>query len=137
MTKVLWIEDDYDRIKGLTRPLEKNGFQITPVTDTESFFTLENKYNFDLYIVDLILPQKKNYDTLDPDEFENLPGIKIVHDLNSKGKKIIVLSVVSEKIMRTLKRKYVNVLKIIKKGNVFPSDFRELVLELFGENIDD
>ena len=42
MKKILWIEDDFTRLKGMMRPLEKEGFQIKFAEDYPEFEKLRS-----------------------------------------------------------------------------------------------
>ena len=66
--RILWIDDDYYAIKGLLWPLEKNGMQIdVALCAIEAFHKAVNWQNYDLIILDLIIP-------LASDD-ESLPGL--------------------------------------------------------------
>ncbi len=131
MKKILWIEDDYLRLKGLMLPLEKIGFCIDYVADYASMLKMKLD-SYDLFIVDLILPQKEVGEIVIDKEYIPMPGVKIVDELDKLRKPIIILTVVrDQEIFSHLKNKQ-NVRSIMTKGNIFPSDFKSEVLEILG-----
>jgi DNA-binding response OmpR family regulator len=138
MPTVLWIEDDYDRIGGLVKKLiENHNFNFTVIKDYASYLDLENKYKYDLHIVDLIIPQEKYHKIVSNEDYIDYPGIKIVEDLshNEHVNTILVYSVVSQlEIVERLQR-LPKVTDVVQKPTaMFPSDFTELVLELIGKH---
>ncbi|SDU65861.1 response regulator [Desulfobacula phenolica] len=127
---LLWIEDDFDRLKNLVRPLLKKGFKVDHVTNLESYCEKQNLQKYDLFIVDLMIPQKKRNG--DITEFDPYPGIQILKNLIDLNKPILVLSIVTDtEIMKTI-NKMDSSIKILRKGNVFPSDFKYEIYELLG-----
>lgn len=131
MKKILWVEDDYFRLKGLMRPLEKKGFIVDFAEDYPSFVKKLDQ-NYDLYVVDLILPQKEIGEKIKDGEFIELPGVKIIDEIDKLGKPIIVLTVVSDPALYEDLKKKNSVKKVLNKGNIFPTDFAEDVLEILG-----
>ena len=130
--KILWVEDDYVRLSGLMRPLEKKGFVVDHVLDYPSFDKLPDIESYDLYVIDLILPQKDHGKTVSDEEFVSLPGMQIIDRISDLGKPIIVFTVVIQaKVHKELEKKK-NVKKILIKGNIFPSDFMEDVYDCLG-----
>lgn len=65
MNKILLIEDEAGLILTLTDRLESENFSVKSATDGESGLQLalsENSENFDLIILDVMLPKKNGYD---------------------------------------------------------------------------
>jgi len=57
MSKILWIDDDYEAIKGLMRPLEQAGHEIDPArTIVSALEKLRGGIEYELAIIDIILP---------------------------------------------------------------------------------
>lgn len=57
MSKILWIDDDYEMIRGLIRPLEQTGHKIDCVRDiTTALERLHHNELYELVIVDIIIP---------------------------------------------------------------------------------
>ena len=60
--KVLLVEDEEGLILTLTDRLESEGFDVTSARDGLAGFDLASKSNFDLVILDLMLPKMNGYD---------------------------------------------------------------------------
>jgi len=57
MPSILWIEDDYFHVKGLLRPLEKQGFKVVIAQSAvEGYYKLQNWHDYEAVIIDLIMP---------------------------------------------------------------------------------
>ncbi|MGC1120876.1 MAG: response regulator [Candidatus Methanofastidiosia archaeon] len=96
MVRILWIEDEgnTDLIQ-YKLPLVETGYVVDVAeTATEAFDTL-NCMKYDLYIVDLILPQEDAFE-----EHIELPGIEILKKMISHykidSKRIVVFTVVND-----------------------------------------
>lgn len=83
MKKILIIEDDPAIRVGLNETLTSEGYCVTGAETGNSGFELAHKADFDLIILDLILPGKD--------------GIEICKDLRSKGVKTPIIMVTSRK----------------------------------------
>lgn len=57
MKKILWVEDDADRIKGLMLPIIKSGVDVV-IAETfyDALRQVKERHAFDAFIVDLMLP---------------------------------------------------------------------------------
>lgn len=60
--KILLVEDEEGLILTLTDRLRKEGFEVTSATDGEMGLSLALNKNFDLMILDLMLPKKNGLD---------------------------------------------------------------------------
>lgn len=60
--KILLVEDEPGLILTLTDRLQSEGFAVKSATDGESGFDLACAENFDLIILDVMLPRKNGYD---------------------------------------------------------------------------
>jgi len=69
--KILLVEDEKGLIITLTDRLESEGFEVTSATDGKKGFDAAVTGNFDLIILDVMLPKKNGYD--------------VVRDLRQKG----------------------------------------------------
>ena len=57
MGTILWIEDDYEMIQGLIRPLEQSGHEIDPArTISSALEKLHGNVAYELVVMDIILP---------------------------------------------------------------------------------
>jgi CheY-like chemotaxis protein len=55
--RILWIDDDFEAIKGLMKPLVNDGFQIDPATTALQAYEMAKQWReYDLIVVDLIFP---------------------------------------------------------------------------------
>lgn len=60
--KVLLVEDEAGLILTLTDRLQNEGFRVKSATDGEAGFSLAAGENFDLIVLDVMLPKKNGYD---------------------------------------------------------------------------
>jgi two-component system alkaline phosphatase synthesis response regulator PhoP len=61
MKKILIVEDDKDIALGLEDDLTRHGFQVETVGDGEKALSLGKKRDWDLIILDIMLPQKDGF----------------------------------------------------------------------------
>lgn len=67
MRHILWVDDDYQIIRGLIRPLEQAEYSFYPVkTIAAAIESLKSDTTFDLAIVDIFLPLAETTSTLMP-----------------------------------------------------------------------
>jgi two-component system alkaline phosphatase synthesis response regulator PhoP len=83
MKKILIIEDDPAIRTGLRESLTPEGYSVSEADTGNSGFDIASKNNFDLIVLDLILPGKD--------------GIEICKDLRSDGVKTPIIMVTSRK----------------------------------------
>ena len=125
MAKVLWIEDDYERIKRLTYFLVEEGHTIlNATTKLGSFKVLEENKDIDIIILDLILPEGDESPNLEP-----YPGFKILDKVRldlKLGIPIIVLTVVRDPDILNKLEPY-KITKILKKGVFKASELQKEV----------
>ncbi len=81
MKKILIIEDDPAILKGLQASLEEDSYTIHTASDGEKGYNLALKNNFDLIILDIMLPNKNGFD--------------ICRDLRSEGIVTLILMLTS------------------------------------------
>jgi len=62
MAKILIVEDDKDIALGLEEDLGRHGFQVETVGDGEKAVQRSRECNWDLIILDLMLPRKDGFD---------------------------------------------------------------------------
>lgn len=120
--KILWVEDDADRLGGLIMPLN-NEYEFTLAFDAQEAMNYLNKYTYDLILLDLILPQGN-------DEFDEpitFVGVKILENISqnlARNVPIIVLSVVRDEDVISKIMKF-NVEAILPKGRLRPSELKK------------
>lgn len=105
MSRILWIDDDFPRIRGLMRPLEREGHQIEPVGDMASALEkLVGGFAYDLVVVDILLPYYKsvqgslNAKLVTCIEAGKRPGVCLIQDMReNQGLRcpIVVMSVMA------------------------------------------
>ena len=123
--RILWVEDDADLLMGLIRPLEKDGYEIIVAKDEKEALETIKKPDFDLIILDIIIPTGIKGDKGDVHFIGMHLLKKLLVDLNIKIP-IIVLSVVRDPEMITKMYK-MGVKRVLPKGAYLPSKLREEV----------
>ena len=142
--KILWIDDDYNHLSGLTKPLTKDGFEIIAAKSYNQAVTELEKHREDicLILLDLIIPRSFT-DTTEAKESENEfqnkiekpqdfveNGMGLLNYIKQDLKltiPVIVLSIVrNEEIIRRLESSGV---KKISKFDLLPCKLKELVLD--------
>ena len=88
--KILLVEDEEGLILTLTDRLESEGFEVTSARDGKTGFEVADASNFDLIILDLMLPKMNGYD--------------VCRDLRRKGNQtpILMLTAKGETIDKVL-----------------------------------
>ncbi|GAI45288.1 unnamed protein product, partial [marine sediment metagenome] len=62
MSKILIVEDDRDIALGLEEDLSRHGFQVETVGDGEKAVRRSIECNWDLIILDIMLPRKDGFE---------------------------------------------------------------------------
>jgi len=126
---ILWIEDDADKLMGLVRPLEKDGHKIIVTYNEAEALEKIDKCNFDLIIVDIIIPTGVKEDKGD------IPfvGMELLKKIKEKqiNTPILVLTVVRHKKMID-EMYHLGAIKVLKKGACFPTKLKEEIYEILG-----
>ena len=108
MAKILWIEDQYDLLKGMLRPLSKGGHTVEyAVNAYDGWVKAKNWKHYALIVVDLILPLSDSPERL-PAEIahwkdEKYPGIGLLKWLLGtvdETCKVVVITVVPDDLSR-------------------------------------
>lgn len=88
--KILLVEDEQGLILTLTDRLQSEGFDVKTASDGKTGFSLASNENFDLIILDVMLPKKNGYD--------------VCRDLRGKGVEtpILMLTAKGETIDKVL-----------------------------------
>lgn len=123
--RILWIEDDADLLMGLIRPLKKDGHEIIVAKDEKEALETIRKTDFDLIILDIIIPTGVKGDK----GGVHFIGVRLLEkllvDLNIKTP-IIVLSVVRDPDM--IEEMYaMGAKKVLPKAAYLPSKLKEEV----------
>ena len=127
--KILWVEDEADLLMGLVRPLEKDGHEIIVAKDEEEALELIGKSDFDLILLDIIIPTGVDGDIGDVD-FVGMRLLKTLSiDMELKTP-ILVLSVVrDQKMIKEMKNGF-GVKEVLEKGAYLPSKLKEKVYKV-------
>ena len=140
--KILWIEDDYYDLKGLTKPLTKKGFEIIAAKsyDQAMLELVKHKETLSLILLDLIIPRSLT-GTTKPNisEYEFEHKIETSEELVENGMQlldyikqelnipIIVISIVTnENIIDRIENSGV---KRLQKYGLLPDKLEEAVLD--------
>lgn len=133
--KILWVEDDYWHVKGLLRPLEKEGFAIEAATSAlEAYEILQGEETYDVIIVDLILPcAVGSPEELPPtvakwdlEEYTGLGLLKwMLFDLEVTVPLIVLSVAATEDLANTLLE--LGVRKVLPKRGLFPPQLQAVV----------
>jgi CheY-like chemotaxis protein len=150
--KILWVEDDYYHLKGLTRPLEKAGFEVIPARSVVEAKSLLGEWqSFQLIILDLIIPYSDTeLATSDPEPHLNFKNGKlsenvsllvrnglilfdyIVSDLKVNIPILILSIVQTNHIIKDLLNR--GAARSVKKEGLIPKDVQNMVLDIIQGN---
>lgn len=123
--KILWIEDDATILRGLVRPLEKGGYNITEVKSEKEALDVLGKESFDLILFDIIIPSGSSRE----EDYLEFVGVRLADEIVLRRKirtPIIAISVVNRpEILQHLKD--LGFVKILSKGYVLPSELKKEV----------
>jgi DNA-binding response OmpR family regulator len=142
--KILWIDDDYFHLKGLTRSLEKDGYKITVARSYEEAKNeLDRNTDFCIVLLDLIIPYSLTGNKIKdktPDKSDKLVetpgklaehGVSLFNDIKKilpQTTPIIILSIVqAEEIISDLIKNGAHK-RLIKLG-LLPNTLKNTVLE--------
>jgi len=137
MSKILWIEDDYYHVRGLFRPLEKEGFTIVNASSAnDAYNKIQTWEEYDVVVVDIILPlrdQRVNnilpeVENWKQEEYAGIGLLKYIYrELHIKIP-VIVLSVVADELTDLLKE--IGVDEVLLKRGVLPLQLRESIIKV-------
>ena len=101
MSKIAWIEDDYDEISSLVRLLELDGYEIPRYrTRSDVDKSVDEILSCDAIILDIILPPIK-----EEDPYQGLSILKMLREQYNYDKPVVVCTVVrAPGIMDKLRR---------------------------------
>ncbi len=76
---ILWVDDEIDKLKSHIIFLEERGYKVTPVSNGDDAVSLIGKKNFDLVLLDEMMPGKDGLTTLEEIKEKNphLPVIMV------------------------------------------------------------
>jgi CheY-like chemotaxis protein len=129
--KILWIEDDALRLKGLIRPLEKDGYIIKLALDEKQAIKALDENDFDLILFDIIIPSGSNRE----EDYDEYIGVRLAKEIVEKRNvkvPILGISVVNRpEILDSLYE--LGFEKILPKGYVLPSELKKEVDKILGQ----
>ncbi len=135
--RILWIEDDYFAIKGLVRPLERDGFTFDVATSAvEGFYKAQHWQAYDVILVDLILPLANSDEDL-PEKVrswnnEHYIGLGLLKWLKTELQvacPILMLSVVRNPVSK-FKLENLRLAGYLPKRGLLPSQVKANVLKI-------
>jgi hypothetical protein len=137
--KMLWVEDDFYAIKGLIRPLEKAGFDITVTTSaTDAYHSLLEGNELDVIFIDLIIPLTNDDQKVMPIIQawceEKYVGIGLAKWVSTEMKvncPIVLLSVIKDPISQFDLGKF-NLKYALSKRGLLPSTVKNYTFEMLG-----
>lgn len=135
--RILWIDDDYQHLKDLVYPLERDGCRVEGVITLNGLKEkLARRHDYDAYIVDLLLPRGDGKPmSLEPSPASNgMEAIATIRQHAGPHVPILVLSIVKEDV--TIKRQLEDfgVPATLEKGVFLPSELKRRVLGAIGES---
>lgn len=137
MTKhILWVEDEKDQYRAFSYKLTPN-YQLTRAIDYQSAIDLFAKSDFDMVIVDIILPSGFSQKKLN--SLENVTdiyfGIEFIIHIRSSNKDIpiVVVSIVTEKEKVERIKNIDPDIKFISKYDSTSDDVKELTEKIFNQ----
>ncbi len=134
--RILWIEDDYYHIKGLLRPLEKEGFKVTFSTSAnDAYQKAQDWRDYEIIIIDMILPPIDEEAELSPEvgkwgqeEYLGVGLLKYIKYELKCSSPIIVLSVAANGLTDVLNALGVD--RVLLKRGLLPREVQRIVHEV-------
>lgn len=117
--KILLIEDEKEICKIYEEILSSGGYNIFSVNDGDEGYNVAKAGDWDVLLLDIMLPNKD--------------GIEILNQLNSEGltqsKKVIILSnIENNEVLK--KSQSLGALKYVVKSEIKPSELLEIISSL-------
>lgn len=126
--RILWMDADADLLKGLVKPLKKDGYRIIVAKNEKEALEAIKKSDFDLILSEITIPTGMEGSAKDP-PFIGMRLLKtFLIDMKIETP-IMVLSVVSDEKMIDDMRD-MGVKKVLQKGAVLPIKLRKEVYEV-------
>jgi len=117
--KILLVEDDQYLIDIYKTRLEKEGYRVIVVQDGKDFFSILEKENPDLILLDIVLPHI--------DGWEILKALR--KDPKFKEKKVVIISNLSQR-EEIEKARELGVIKFLVKAHYTPSEIAEEIKKI-------
>lgn len=117
--KILLVEDDQYLVDIYKTKLEKEGYKVSVVQDGKDFFSILEKEDPDLILLDIVLP--------------HVDGWEILRDLRKnpkfKEKKVVIISNLSQR-EEIEKAKELGVISFLVKAHYTPSEIVEEIKKI-------
>jgi CheY-like chemotaxis protein len=135
--KILWIEDDYYHIKGLMKPMTKNGYEIVSASTYKKTLTLlANWQSYNIIVLDLIIPYSDTLEEqIQDSKLDFKPwywGVKLYKTMKNELKinlPIVVLSIVrTNSVIEELENE--GIMYRLEKVGLLPKQVAEYLTEL-------
>ncbi len=133
--KILLVDDEPGLVKGLSHSLDREGYDVTPAHDGEAGLRLAREHEFDLVILDLMLPGKDGLSVCR--EIRKSPGIESlpIIMLTAKGEdvdKIVGLEVGADDYLAKPfnTRELIARIKALLRRTQHPRDAQGCILEI-------
>lgn len=131
MARILWVEDEAQKINGLVRPLIKDNHIIEIANDKKEALFKLNKFKYDLILLDIIIPEGVDGLPERIDPYEGLNLLIKIKELFDDTLPILVLSVVNDKEIIN-KIREIGVSMMLKKGTLLPSILKKHIYDILG-----
>lgn len=142
MGNILWVDDNFQTLKGLIRPLERAGYSFDIVnTIALALEKLRSDVDYDLAIIDILLPLDKTVEVLMPECIKtagkNAGEGLIVFMREELGLKIpiIVMSVLGSDARLANRLEPYEISYILNKGELTPTRVKETVEQALDEYV--
>jgi CheY-like chemotaxis protein len=133
MKTILWVEDEKDQYEAFSYYLEKE-YKIDRALDYEDALLKLNKTNYDLIIVDIIIPSGKKISTLEElKKVRNIFfGVELIQRIREMNKlnKILVVTVVKEGAIQARINAIDPNIQIINKYESGPENIMDIVTKM-------
>lgn len=142
---ILWIDDEADKLNGLFRWMSKDKYRLVKCKDKASAeVEIEKRLdNYDLIILDLILPKGVDYSAAEVEKAEQdrlkLEGLHILNRIQDASNiPVMIMTVVSgggyfNKISQYRSNSSSNIKEVLIKGNLTPNEIKTAVQNILGD----
>ena len=131
MANILWVEDEAAKISGLIRPLIKHGHNVEIASDKSSAIDLLSKNEYDLVLLDIIIPDATSDNPEEIYPYEGVNVLKASHETINIDTPVVVLSVVNDSnVIRKIEK--LGAVKRLSKGALLPSKLLKCINSILG-----
>jgi len=123
---ILWIEDDYKQLIDLIEPMRDEGYLFDFAIDEKTALEKINGAEYDLIILDIIIPEDISSEILEPSLFIGSRLAKKILIDKKITTPIVVCSVVNDQRIKD-ELADLNIKMILPKGRILPSQLKILL----------